>query len=374
MKKNPLIAVTLFAILLSFISCHDSQQEIILEIHPSEVNLLKGEFYDLNTWNSMWDDNLSVVWSSSNSSIVSVDETGKIHALQEGEAQIIAQTENASASCNVVVEFDSLMCPSNLYLTLGEKLNLESPNYFYNFASHTYTDLRPIVLTSSNEEVIGITAQGEVEAKSIGKAVITITAGEVLSASCEIIVTGKENGYTWVDLGLSVKWATMNVGATKPEEWGDKFAWGETQPKKTYFLNNYKWYNGSNYTKYYTNDKKIVLEAADDAATANWGGAWRIPTKEEQEELINNCTWELITEEGITIGFKVTSKLNGSSIFLPTAGYRMGAGVTYSRGAYWSSNPVDTRAWSLQCHIDDCSVVSHIENRHYGLSVRPVVE
>ncbi|MBR4882345.1 MAG: Ig-like domain-containing protein, partial [Bacteroidales bacterium] len=187
MKKNPLIAVTLFAILLSFISCHDSQQEIILEIHPSEVNLLKGEFYDLNTWNSMWDDNLSVVWSSSNSSIVSVDETGKIHALQEGEAQIIAQTENASASCNVVVEFDSLMCPSNLYLTLGEKLNLESPNYFYNFASHTYTDLRPIVLTSSNEEVIGITAQGEVEAKSIGKAVITITAGEVLSASCFLL-------------------------------------------------------------------------------------------------------------------------------------------------------------------------------------------
>ncbi|MBQ7388798.1 MAG: hypothetical protein IJW01_05480 [Paludibacteraceae bacterium] len=109
---------------------------------------------------------------------------------------------------------------------------------------------------------------------------------------------GIGNGYVWIDLGLSVKWATCNVGATSPEKYGNYYAWGETEPKTTYTWATYKWCNGSydTQTKYCTDssrgtvDNKTVLELADDAANVNWGGAWRMPTDAECQELIDNCT------------------------------------------------------------------------------------
>ena len=162
--------------------------------------------------------------------------------------------------------------------------------------------------------------------------------------------TNTENGHEYVDLGLSVKWATCNVGASQPEEYGDYFAWGETQPKDYYDCSTYKWCNGSynNLTKYNTKssygtvDNKTVLEAADDAARANWGGSWRMPTDAEQDELHTECTWTWTTENGVN-GYRVTSNKAGytdKSIFLPAAGDRYdssldGAG---SYGYYWSSS------------------------------------
>ncbi len=142
---------------------------------------------------------------------------------------------------------------------------------------------------------------------------------------------GEENGYVWVDLGLSVKWATCNVGADTSEDYGDYFAWGETSPKTTYTLSTYKYCNGlyDTMTKYCTKssngtvDNKTTLELTDDAARVNWGGKWRMPTKAEQDELrsSSNCTWTWTTQNGVK-GYKVTSKKNGNSIFLPAAGYR----------------------------------------------------
>ena len=136
------------------------------------------------------------------------------------------------------------------------------------------------------------------------------------------------NGHEYVDLGLSVKWATMNVGATSPEEYGYYFAWGETEPKDYYHSSTYKWCNGSynNLTKYCidsdfgTVDNKTVLDLADDAAHINWGGAWRMPTVEEQQELLNNCTWTWTTQNGVN-GYLVTSKKNGNSFFLACSGF-----------------------------------------------------
>ena len=106
-----------------------------------------------------------------------------------------------------------------------------------------------------------------------------------------------ENGHEYVDLGLPsrIKWATCNVGATTPEEYGDYFAWGETEPKDNYDWSTYKWCNESNatMTKYCTDssygtvDNKTVLELEDDAAYVNWGGNWRMPTKAELDELTN---------------------------------------------------------------------------------------
>ena len=140
----------------------------------------------------------------------------------------------------------------------------------------------------------------------------------------------------YVDLGLSVKWATYNVGATAPEEYGDYFAWGEVKSKIDYTENNYK-YDG--YTKYNPTDKKEVLDIIDDAARINWGGGWRIPSSAEWGELLSNCAWKWNEEKN---GYVVTSQKEGytdKSIFIPRAGYK--GGGNYSCGShvghYWAN-------------------------------------
>ena len=188
--------------------------------------------------------------------------------------------------------------------------------------------------------------------------------------------------HEYVDLGLSVKWATCNVGASKPEEYGDYFAWGEVEPKEYYAWSSYKWCNGSenSQTKYCTDsyfgtvDNKTQLELSDDAARANWGGSWRMPTKAEQDELREKCTWIWTTQNGVA-GYRVTSKSNGNSIFLPAAGYRYGRSL-YSAGSYgyyWSSSLDTDRldyAYELYIYSDDVS--RNYYRRYSGCSVRPV--
>ena len=192
-------------------------------------------------------------------------------------------------------------------------------------------------------------------------------------------------GYEYVDLGLSVKWATCNVGASRPEEYGDYFAWGETKPKKKYDWSTYKWCRGSKdtQTKYCTSsscgsvDNKTQLELSDDAARANWGGSWRMPTKAEQDELREQCTWTWTTQNGV-YGYKVTSKKSGytnKSIFLPAAGYRYDSSLycAGSNGDYWSSSlRTDYPYLAYGLYFDSGSVDWGSSYRFYGLSVRPV--
>ena len=172
--------------------------------------------------------------------------------------------------------------------------------------------------------------------------------------------------HEYVDLGLSVKWATCNVGATKPEEYGDYFAWGETQPKDYYDWSTYKWCNGSynTQTKYCTNsnygtvDNKTTLDLSDDAARANWGGSWRMPTEEELTELHEQCTWTWTTQNS-EYGYRVTSKKNGNSIFLPAKLYFSEDVFMYSvSGDYWSS--------SLIADSPDCAWAVDITTNRYG--------
>ncbi len=183
-----------------------------------------------------------------------------------------------------------------------------------------------------------------------------------------------------IDLGLSVIWASHNVGATKPEEYGDYFAWGETAPKDNYSWETYKYGSPSNkLTKYCTNsdygtvDDKIVLEAADDAATANWGNGWRMPTEEEMKELCDKCTWTWTTLNGVN-GQLVTGP-NGISIFLPAADYRAGTslvGAGYN-GYFWSSSLTsDAPDEAFGLYFGSGSPHWHYRTRCYGLSVRPV--
>ena len=194
------------------------------------------------------------------------------------------------------------------------------------------------------------------------------------------------NGHEYVDLGLpsGTKWATCNVGATKPEEYGSYYAWGETEtePKTTYYWSTYKWCNGDydTQTKYCTDssygtvDNKTVLELADDAARANWGGAWRMPTDAEWTELRENCTWTWTTKNGVN-GYEVKSEANGNSIFLPAAGSSGFDGLSRAGfyGYYWSSSLYTDYPY-LAWYVLFCSDV--VDGSDYyrcsGLSVRPV--
>ena len=196
------------------------------------------------------------------------------------------------------------------------------------------------------------------------------------------------NGHEYVDLGLKVKWATCNVGASKPWEYGDYFAWGETKPKTDYSWSTYKFTTGGVGTFTFTNytgSDKTVLDAADDAAAANWGGAWRMPTYEEVQDLLDNCTWEWQaagnTTFGGVAGYKVTSKKTGYTdkyIFLPAAGGRSGTDVLFDAGSwcrYWSSSLVaDSPMLAYSTIIGSEYKIWGNCTRDCGFTVRPVLQ
>lgn len=184
-----------------------------------------------------------------------------------------------------------------------------------------------------------------------------------------------------VDLGLSVKWANYNVGATSPEEYGGYYAWGEIEEKGYYDFGCYKWCYGSSdfMTKYCVNsnngtvDGKYVLESEDDVASVAWGGDWRMPTSAEQRELREKCSWEWTTFNGVN-GHKVTGP-NGNSIFMPATGFKSwDSYYNYNDcGSYWSSTVCGfytNHAYSL--YISESGNSCFRDTRNYGFSVRPV--
>ena len=191
------------------------------------------------------------------------------------------------------------------------------------------------------------------------------------------------NGHEYVDLGLpsGLLWATCNVGANSPEAYGDYFAWGETETKETYGKDNCLTYGlgmSQLRSQGYIYSDRIILASQHDAATAYWGGDWRMPTKAEQEELLNNCTWKWITQNGVE-GYKVTSKANSNYIFLPAAGYRSGSSL-YKDGDYGryrnSSLVVGDGNEDISYYLDlrylNKNVSSYSGYRYHGYSVRPI--
>ena len=181
---------------------------------------------------------------------------------------------------------------------------------------------------------------------------------------------GKINGHEYVDLGLSVKWATCNVGASKPQGYGNHYAWGEISTKSNY--------SSGNSVTYGKNFSDIGGYPTYDVACNEWGSSWRLPTKAEFDELCNenNCTWTWTTQNGVE-GYKVTSKKNGNSIFLPAAGWRSGTSLNYqgTDGYYWSSTPRESLS-SEACYLyfDSDSHFTNWSDRNDGQSVRPVID
>ncbi len=223
-------------------------------------------------------------------------------------------------------------------------------------------------------------------------------------------------GHEWVDMGLSVKWASCNVGASSPNEVGWYFAWGETEPKQDYTWENYKFrlegrYYNAVFSKYLPEtvrkkgdnihysefsyasvgadidtksgkhgivDGRERLDLCDDAARCQWGGKWRMPTREECDELVNNCSWKETTVGGKN-GYRAASKVNGNSIFIPDSGCWDKDGISDGLGFLWSSNIFTDElfqaiafefAYSPTFESDMIGWTSRA--RCYGLPIRPV--
>ena len=217
----------------------------------------------------------------------------------------------------------------------------------------------------------------------------TITALNTVSGNGAVKMLDLGNAQDWVnaappvaiDLGLSVKWASYNVGATKPEEYGRYFAWGEKVPKNDYRWANYQFGTSKNgpFSKYVldsncgTIDNKTILDLTDDAAAAAWVGDWRLPSKEEVSELMNNCTWAWTTWNGVN-GYKITGH-NGNSIFLPANGIRSGNNISEegAAGNYWSSSiSEDGSYFALSPYFSQSGKEIGNCYRYFGLGVRPV--
>ena len=259
------------------------------------------------------------------------------------------------------------------------------------------------VVWSSSDESVASVADGVVTALRSGKTTITALAGEIV-AECKIAVTGPAEA---VDLGLEVKWASWNVGASCPEDFGDYYAWGEIEPYYTnaasqsigqsiwregkengYDWTSYRWCDGTaNYmTKYCTNakygdiDKKKGLDLADDVAHAEWGDKWRMPTRNDFNKLKSYCTWTWTKENGVE-GFRVTSKIEGytdKSIFIPAAGLRgqMYLSFVGNFGYYWTSSLTTTtmsNAYEFY-FANGGSPALNNESRCFGRTVRPVYD
>ena len=214
--------------------------------------------------------------------------------------------------------------------------------------------------------------------------------GATLSFSNEFCPDG--NHPHAIDLGLpsGTKWACCNVGANSPAECGDYFAWGETSPKTAYLTSNYKWYRGGdphniskycNSSDYGTVDNRTELELEDDAAYVNWGPQWHMPSRDQSVELLDNCTSEWTTVNGIG-GYLFKSKISNSAVFFPALGYCTMKGVIGlgTDGVYWlnsynfyNNNYGPVKALGLGFRYGEMGWLDVvIYNRQYGSGVRPV--
>ena len=200
--------------------------------------------------------------------------------------------------------------------------------------------------------------------KAVLKAVAGVFSAALVFTSC---TTSELNGHEWVDLGLSVRWATCNVGASVPSGYGDYYAWGEIETKMEY--------TEENSVTYGVELDDISGNPQYDVATANWGEGWRMPTEQELDELTDKCDWEWTSLDGVT-GYKVIGP-NGNSIFLPAAGNRYESSLNYvgEDGRFWSSTPIESGAQpAYGLGFDSGGYRVGWGSCCYGYSVRPVTD
>jgi hypothetical protein len=275
---------------------------------------------------------------------------------------------------NTIINVNATL-PAGTYtkmsLTIGEPLFVEEGTYSLDereivgtkFTNTLEIDLEDVILTDDGTIPIYImSAPVDLKGKEVTVRITAANGGnyKCIKTPTKAYMSGTRYGLTCdemeregqlvseaVDLGLSVKWASFNLGATKPEEYGNYYAWGETSTKDYFGADNYKFYpNGNTYTvsKYIvpnengynawgTPDYNNVLDLEDDAASVNLGEGWRIPSMDDFQELLDNCSWTPYEFNGVA-GYLVKSTINGyqdKSIFLPADESMNGDGI------YWSS-------------------------------------
>lgn len=333
----------------------------------------------------------SVSWTSDKEDVATVDANGSVTAKGNGKATITVTTKDQgkTASCEItVVQWVTSISLDNtsLSLEIGDEVTLSVTSVLPDNANDkTYT------WSSSDSAIASIDNSGMVTAKAKGKATIKATAndGNGVFASCAVTVFEEK-----VDMGIKTSdgktlyWSTRNLCESgfvnSPVDYGDYFAWGETEPKEDFDWSTYKWGTSfTSLTKYNTDssrgpvDNKTVLEPEDDVAHVKLGGKWRLPTDAEWSELLTKCTWTWVTNyNGSGINGRLVKATNGNSIFLPAAGERVDnlydAG---SCGYYWSSSlstDDPSGAWYVDFYLD--SVYRSYGSRFVGRSVRPVSE
>jgi len=244
------------------------------------------------------------------------------------------------------------------------------------------------VVWSSSDTLIAVVNPSTGVVTGVAPGTVTITAtsqdGSGVTGTGQVTVAPPEA----VDLGLSVKWATWNMGASLPQEYGGYYAWGETETRSDYSWNTYKWGTGASVqrvSKYCTSssfgpvDNKRVLDPEDDVAHVKWGGSWRMPTEAEWKELQDNCksTWTTVGGVNGRLLTSIKAGYTDKSIFLPAAGYRDGSSLSYvgSDGYYWSSSLYmdnSSSAWLL--YFYSVNLFPSGNSRYRGHSVRPVTD
>lgn len=277
---------------------------------------------------------------------------------------------------------NAVFLPSEIEISIGNHATIE-PILVPENTSTSFT------WKSDNPDVASV-SYGKVTGVKEGTATISVVTANELTAICMVKVvkqngrddeedsgdnhTGIVDGHEYVDLGLSVKWATCNVGASNPEDYGNYYAWGETNTKSTYTWDNYKYNDGDIFNLRYIGDD--IKNTSYDVAHANWGTNWRLPTEAEAGELVSKCTFKEHSQNGID-GFLVTGP-NGASIFFPKSGVKV---KEESRDGclYWTSclySKDDWYASALNILRNKEGIISPSSNSHnfryFGLPIRAV--
>ncbi len=336
--------------------------------------------------------NKSVTWSSSNKSVATVSSSGVVTGQSVGTATITVTTNDGGKTATCTVKVQAATVPvtgvslnkTSLSMTVGDTQTLTAT------VTPSNATNKNVSWSSSNTSVATVSSSGVVTAKAAGTATITVKTNDGgKTAKCTVTVKNKDvNGSgnentgeddlfgipvpEAVDLGLSVKWASFNLGASKPEEYGYYYAWGETSPKTDYSWNTYKW--GNPPSKYNQTDGKETLDPSDDAARVVLKGNWRMPTYEEEKELYEKCSRVYTQINGIN-GYQITGP-NGNSIFLPSAGLYDGGSSCYDQnygGWYWSSSLCTvTYASGFYFYSSTFYTGDHQHERSDGHVIRPV--
>ena len=328
-----------------------------VSLDKNEISLVEGESTQLIcTITPSNATNKDVLWYSSNISVARVDEGGKVTAVKNGNARITATSKDGgkTAFCDITVTSNGEdikvqyieLDESSLSLYEGDEYKLSviiTPSNATN---------KEVSWSSSNISVATVDSEGNVVAVKNGNARITATSKDGGKfAICDVLVnkkggidpstfdfqpSGTEGGYDYVDLGLSVKWATHNIGTNDIEGFGEYYAWGEITPynfELTYI--NYGW-------SFAPCSPDAILASIYDTATKTWGDSWRMPTADEMKELINGCNWTWVNNfnNTSTSGYVATSKKNGKSIFLPATKFMSSTSYEPKEkdAIYWTSS------------------------------------